>query len=231
MAVDLHSEGGVSVGAGGAALARYIYGNAPRRLRDYDTFTHLPPALPFRAPAGPQLAWALEQGVDEMAGRLGEDPIALRRRWDGNPKRAALYDWAAALPVWAERDAGGGSRTGRYRRGVGVAVANWLYLLDPAAELELSVEDGLVVARSASQDIGTGSRSVVADLIASGTGLPAELVRVELGRSDTVHGPASAASSGTPSLAPAALDAAEQLRALLAPPGQGATAAPGPPRP
>lgn len=214
LAMDVHGDGGVSVGTNSAALARYMYGNAPRRLRDFDVLTHRPPGRPFRGPGGPPMAWALEQAVDEMAERLGEDPVALRRRWDGNPKRAHLYDWAAALPAWAERTPPG-SGNGRFRRGVGLAAANWLYLLDPATEVELTVEDGTVVARTATQDIGTGSRSVVAGIVRAELGLPAERVRVELGRSGTVHGPASAASSGTPSVAPAARDAAARLRAAL----------------
>ncbi|MFF4652964.1 molybdopterin-dependent oxidoreductase [Streptomyces sp. NPDC001380] len=214
LTLDVHGDGGTAVGTNSAALARYLYGTAPRRLRDHDVVTHTPPGLPFRAPGGPPMAWALEQAVDEAAHRLGEDPIALRRRWDGNPRRAAVYDWAAALPAWAGR-APSGSATGRFRRGVGVATANWLYLLDPAAEVELTVEGGVVVARTATQDIGTGSRSVIADVLRAELGLPADRVRVEVGHSGTVHGPASAASSGTPSIGPAALDAAARLRAAL----------------
>jgi xanthine dehydrogenase YagR molybdenum-binding subunit len=212
--MDAWGDGGVSIGSNAAGLARYIYGNAPRRLRDFDVLTHRPPSAPFRGPGGPPMVWALEQAVDEMAHRLGEDPIALRRRWDGNPKRHALYEWAAALPAWSGRRPAG-SREGRFRRGVGFAAANWLYLLDPGTEVELTIEHGVVVARTASQDIGTGSRSVIADIVRTELDLPPALVRVELGRTGTVYGPASVASSATPSIAPAATDAARRLRAAL----------------
>ncbi|MEV6344807.1 molybdopterin cofactor-binding domain-containing protein [Actinoplanes sp. NPDC051851] len=214
MSMDAWGDGGTAIGCNSAALARYIYGNAPRRLRDYDVLTHRPPGAPFRGPGGPPMVWALEQTVDEIAERVGEDPIALRRRWDGNPKRRALYDWAAALPAWTGRQPAG-SATGRFRRGVGVSATNWLYLLDPAAEVELVVERGVVVARCATQDIGTGSRTVIAELIRAELGLPAGRVRAEVGRTGTVPGPASAASSATPSLGPAATDAAARLRAAL----------------
>jgi len=212
LTMDAWGDGGTSIGSNAAALARYIYGNAPRQLRDYDVLTHQPPAAPFRGPGGPPMVWALEQAVDEMARRCGEDPIKLRQRWDGNPKRKALYEWASALPVWSERQSPG---DGRFRRGVGVAATNWLYLLDPAAEVELTVAQGVVVARTVTQDIGTGSRTVIADILRAELGLPAGRVRVEVGRTGTVHGPASAASSATPSLGPAALDAAARLRAAL----------------
>ncbi|WKV70112.1 molybdopterin-dependent oxidoreductase [Streptomyces sp. PCS3-D2] len=211
LAIDAHSDGGVSVGGSVAALARFMYGKAPRRLRDFDAVTHRPPGAPFRGPGGPTMCWALEQAVDEMARRLGQDPIALRRRWDGNPKRHVLYDWAAALPVWTGRRGG----TGRFRRGVGVAAANWLYFLDPVTEVELTVEDGVVVARCAVQDMGTGSRTVLRRAVAQALGLPETRVRAEVGRSDTVHGPTSGGSRTTPSLVPAAVDAAVRLRAAL----------------
>ncbi|MFF3676116.1 molybdopterin-dependent oxidoreductase [Streptomyces sp. NPDC002120] len=211
LAMDADTDGGVSVGGSVAALARFMYGKAPRRLRDFDTLTHRPPGAPFRGPGGPTMCWALEQAVDEMAHRLGQDPIALRRRWDGNPKRHALYDWAAALPVWSGPRGG----TGRFRRGVGVAAANWLYFLDPVTEVELTVENGTVVARCAVQDMGTGSRTVLLRAVAEGLGVPEGRVRAEVGRSDAVHGPTSGGSRTTPSIVPAAIDAAARLRDAL----------------
>lgn len=212
LAMDAHGEGGTSIGANSAALARYIYGNAPRLLRDFDHVSSLPPGAPFRGPGGPPMAWALEQAVDEMAGRLGADPIALRRRWDGNPKRRHLYDQAERLPMWAERGSVG---AGRYRRGVGLATTNWLYLLDSGTRVELAVEDGVVVARTATQDPGTGTRGVIAEIVAAELGISRDQVRVEIGRSGPVYGPSSVASSGTPSVAPATLDAARRLRQAL----------------
>jgi xanthine dehydrogenase YagR molybdenum-binding subunit len=212
LAVDVHGDGGVSVASMVAALGRLMYGTAPRRLRDFDVVTNHPPGAPFRGPGGPPLAWALEQTVDEMAQRLGEDPISLRRRWDGNPKRRALYDWAAALPVWVNRPKAG---SGRFRRGVGVAASNWIYALDTGTEVELTVEDGVVVARCAVQDMGTGIRSVIHGVVADGLGLPADRVRVVVGRSGAPHGPTSGGSRTTASAAPAAWDAAAKLRAAL----------------
>jgi xanthine dehydrogenase YagR molybdenum-binding subunit len=73
----------------------------------------------------------------------------------------------------------------------------------------------VVVARTATQDIGTGTRSVIADIVRTELDLPAGRVRVELGRTGTVHGPGSVASSATPSIGPAAIDAARRLRAAL----------------
>jgi xanthine dehydrogenase YagR molybdenum-binding subunit len=214
LSIDVQNDGGVAVGAAVATIARFMYGTAPRRLRDFDVVTNRPPGTPFRGPGAPPLLWALEQAVDETAHRLGDDPIALRRRWDGNPKRRALYDRAAALPIWLERPPAG-SQTGRFRRGVGVSAANWLYLLNPKTEVELTVEQGVVVARTAVQDMGTGSRSVITEIVRAELDLPADRVRVEIGRSRSTYGPASTGSTTTPSIAPAARDAAGLLRAAL----------------
>ncbi|MGI5122188.1 molybdopterin-dependent oxidoreductase [Marinactinospora thermotolerans] len=213
LAVDAHGDGGVSVDTPTALFANLVYGTAPRRLRDFDVVTNLPPGAPFRGPGGAPLLWALEQGVDEMALRLKEDPIALRRRWDGNPKRHALYDRAAALPMWQRRNRG--AQSGRIRHGVGVAAANWPYLLNTGAQVELEVREGRVVARAAIQDIGTGSRSVIADVVAAELGLPADRVRVEIGHNNGLKGASSTGSKTTTSIGPAAQDAARRLRRLL----------------
>ena len=213
MSVDSVGEGGVSVGSSTAALAFLMYGRAPRRVRDFDVVTNLPPGMPMRGPGGPPMAWALEQAVDAMALRLGEDPLALRARWDGNPKRRALYERAARLDLWRDRPRG--PRTGRFRRGVGVAAANWMYLIAPQAQVELSVEGGAVVVRSATQDIGTGIRTVLAGSVADRLGVPASGLRVEIGRSGPVHGTGSYGSRTTTSMGPAAVQAADRLRAAL----------------
>lgn len=221
LTMDTYGDGGVSVGSMVALMGLLMYGRSPRRVRDFDVVTNCPPGKPFRGPGAPPALWALEQAVDEMAHRLGEDPIALRRRWDGNRKRQALYDWVEQLPVWRERRPSG-SQTGRFRRGVGVAAGNWLYFLDPSTEVELTVEDGVVVARTSTQDIGTGIRSVIGQIVRAELGLPADRVRVEIGRTTSRHGPASAGSRTTASVAPATMDAARRLRAALAS-GNGST--------
>ncbi|TDC66439.1 2Fe-2S iron-sulfur cluster binding domain-containing protein [Actinomadura sp. GC306] len=211
--MDAHGDSGVSIGSNAAWHSRFFYGNAPRRIRDYDHVTNRAPGIPFRGPGLPPMLWALEQSVDEMALRRGEDPIELRRRWDGNAKRHALYDRAAELPMWRERTDPG---DGRVRRGVGVAAANYMYFLDPGTKVSLTVEQGAVVARIATQDIGTGSRTVIAEVVRSALDLRPGQVRVELGHSDHAYGPTSASSCTTPSIAPAAQDAADRLRKALA---------------
>jgi xanthine dehydrogenase YagR molybdenum-binding subunit len=212
--IDAYGDGGVSIGSTVAGLTRLLYGRAPRSLRDFDVVTNAPPGTPFRGPGGPPLFWALEQGVDQMAHQLGTDPIALRRRWDGNPKRARLYDWAQGLPAWKDRQRAG-TAAGRFRRGIGVAAGSWFYFVDSDTEVELTVRDGRVLARTATQDIGTGSRTVLTGAVAHGLGVPRQLVVAQIGDSAAPYGPTSSGSSTTTSVAPAAALAAERLKAKL----------------
>lgn len=211
--VDTDSYAGVAVGNSVAALSMLVYDRTPRMSRDVDVVTNTPPGAPFRGPGGPTNAWALEQTVDEVAHRFGRDPIELRSQWDGNQKRQALYRWARGLPMWQQRPVTG-SRSGRYRRGVGVAAANWMYYVDPTCEVVVSVEAGRLVASTATQDMGTGSRTVLARAVAGVFGVDPLLVDVRLGRSHSGmrHGPSSGGSRTTVSLWSTAVEAAAKLR-------------------
>jgi xanthine dehydrogenase YagR molybdenum-binding subunit len=214
LSVETRADGGVSIGSSVAFLAALMYGRSPRLVRDYDIVSNSPPGTPFRGPGGPPMAWALEQAVDAAAHRLGQDPIDLRQRWDGNRRRRRLYDWAAALPVWQDRPLTG-RQTGRFRRGVGIAAANWLYVVDPATTVEVAVRDGRLVATTSTQDMGTGSRSVIAGQVASVFEIDPGDVVVEIGSSAGPHGPSSGGSRTTASVAPTARQAAERLKAKL----------------
>ncbi|WP_330475499.1 molybdopterin-dependent oxidoreductase [Terrabacter sp. C0L_2] len=231
LTVDTDSHAGIAVGNSVAALAMFLYDRTPRLARDVDVVTNAPPGAPFRGPGGPTIAWALEQTVDETAHRFGRDPIELRAQWDGNPKRQALYRWASALPTWQGRPATG-SRTGRYRRGVGVAAGNWMYFVDPDCEVVVRVEAGRLVVSTAVQDMGTGSRTVLARAVAGVFDVEPTAVDVRLGlaNSGATHGPASGGSRTTVSLWSTAVEAATSLRARIgtdlagAPDGVSATA-------
>jgi xanthine dehydrogenase YagR molybdenum-binding subunit len=216
-----YANAGVAVGSTVAGLARLIYPADAKELLDFDVVTNLPPGSPFRGPGGPLTCFALEQAVDEAALRLRRDPIALRRKWDNDPLRQRLYRWAEALPTWRDRAAL--PRTGRFRRGVGVAAGSWLYLWQAGCTVELAVEHGRIVASTAVQDMGTGSRTVLARAVAGAFGLDPGEIEVRLGDSRLPRGPGSGGSRTTATIVPAALDAAARLQRRLAadgpPPG------------
>lgn len=209
-----HADAGVAVNSTIAGLARLIYPAKAKFLSDLDVVSNLPPGSPFRGPGGPPMAFALEQAVDEAALRLNIDPIQLRKRWDNNPNRGRLYDWAAKLDCWRARG-GLSTQGGRYRRGVGVAAGYWLYLWQAGTKVELAVEGGHLVAKCSTQDIGTGTRSVLADTVASAFDFDPHEVEVKIGDSVLPPGPVSGGSRVTASVVPPTLLAVEKLKAAL----------------
>ena len=212
LSLTAYSDAGVAANNTVAGLARLIYTAQAKELVDYDVLNDLPPGSPFRGPGGPPMAFALEQGIDEAAQRLGIDPLAMRKRMGNNPARARLYDWAMGLDVWKTRGAPG---EGRYRRGVGAAAGYWLYLWQADTKAELAVKDGRLVARLAVQDIGTGTRTVIAETLAREFGLDASDIEVQLGDSRLPLGPGSGGSRVTASIVPALLDASNKLKARV----------------
>lgn len=215
ISLTAYGDAGVAVGNVTSALFRIMYEAAPRSLSDYDVTTHTPPGKPFRGPGGPPAFFALESAIDELALARGEDPLRLRRRWDRSEVRHRLYDWVESLEVWRTRPAFGEER-GRYRRGVGLSSGGWFYFVQPGTEVEVDVGPDGLVARTASQDIGNGTRTAIATAVGEVFGLSPHDVEVELGDSRFVEGPFSGGSRTTASVVPAAHDAASWLRARLA---------------
>jgi len=202
------ADSGVAVSNNIGLLWRIAYHQVPMHIEDFDVVTNGPPGKPFRGPGGPQAHWSLETLIDEAALELGEDPLALRKRWDPNPHRQRLYGWAEALPTWSGRGQVAAD-TGRYRRGVGLAGAVWFYLVQPSTECQLTVgPDGIVVS-TACQDMGNGSRSVPAWTAAEAFGVTPQEITVRFGNSQYVTGPLSGGSRTTASLAPPVWEACQ----------------------
>jgi xanthine dehydrogenase YagR molybdenum-binding subunit len=215
LSVNAHADTGVATNSLIAGLARLIYPAEAKDLVDFDVLSNLPPGAPFRGPGGPPMAFALEQAVDEAALRMKVDPIALRKRWDPDPNRQRLYDWAAGLDVWKKR-ASASSQGGRYRRGVGVASGYWLYLWQTGSSVELAIKGGRIIASCAVQDIGTGTRSVIASTVAKAFELEPHEIDVRIGHSNLPEGPGSGGSRVTASVVPPTLLAIDKLKAEMA---------------
>ena len=209
-----HADTGAATNSTIAALARLIYPAEAKELADFDVISNLPPGAAFRGPGGPPMAFALEQAIDEAALRMKADPIALRKRWDPDPNRQRLYDWALNLEVWRNRKAAT-SHSGRYRRGVSVATGYWLYLWQPGSRVEVAVKGGRLIASTATQDIGTGTRTVIANTVAREFGLEPHEVEVRIGNSRLPEGPGSGGSRVTASVIPPMLLAIQKLKAAI----------------
>jgi xanthine dehydrogenase YagR molybdenum-binding subunit len=212
LSLTAHADTGAATNSTIAGLARLMYPAEAKALSDFDVISNLPPGAAFRGPGGPPMAFAVEQAIDEAALRLKVDPIALRKRWDPDPNRQRLYDWALGLDTWRNRSTAQG---GRYRRGVGVATGYWLYLWQPKVKVEVAVKGGRIVASTATQDIGTGTRSVLADTVAREFDLEPGEVEVRIGDSALPEGPGSGGSRVTASVLPPTLTAIAKLKEAI----------------
>jgi xanthine dehydrogenase YagR molybdenum-binding subunit len=214
VSLTAHADTGAATNSTIATLARLIYPAEAKELADFDVISNLPAGAPFRGPGGPPMAFALEQAIDEAALRMNVDPIVLRKRWDPDPNRQRLYDWASNLQVWRNRKPIA-AQSGRYRRGVGVATGYWLYLWQPGSKVEVAVKGGRLIASTATQDIGTGTRTVIANTVAREFGLEPHEIEVRIGDSNLPEGPGSGGSRVTASVIPPLLLAIEQLKASI----------------
>lgn len=215
LVADAYADGGISTGSQIAMLLGAMYPMAAKDLNDLDVVNHASPGSPFRAPGGPVASWALEQAIDEMAFKLGQDPLSARQRWDKHALRQKLYEQVKQLPVWQKYGAAGSDK-GRFRRGVGIAAANWLYLYHAATNVEVSCSAAGFVVRTASQDMGNGTRTVLASAVAEIFGLRPNEIEVKIGDSRAPRGPLSGGSRTTNSVYAPAQQAALAVREQIA---------------
>ncbi len=180
-----------------------------------------------RAPGEASGTFALECALDEMAYKLDLDPLELRLRnyaerdpGDGKPFSSKslreCYRLGAEHFGWTRRSRQPASmRDGRWQIGMGMATATYPTRRSPAqAQVRVSA-DGMALVRCGTQDLGTGTYTVMTQVAADALGLPLDRVRFELGDSRMPAAPVSGGSQTVASVAPAVLAAALKVRARL----------------
>ena len=212
--LDAFGSAGCAAGAGCSGPVKNVYPAKVVHIEESDVFLHTGPAAAFRAPGHPQGAFALEQGMDALAHRLGIDPLELRDRNDPHPARREERRIGAQKIGWAEaRKLKPGAQPGPVKRGVGFAQGVW-YNFDgrPSFAEVLIHDDGSVECRSGVADIGGGIRTAVAQVVAEVLGIRPSDVSVRIGDTSFPIGPASGGSMTTQMLSPAVRLAAERAR-------------------
>jgi len=225
MGAEVNLWGTAGTGGGGAGAANpAVYRFRASYSRQSTVRTNAGGARAFRAPGHPQGFFALEGMLDELADAIGMDPLELRRKNDPNPVRQAQYDIGAREIGWQRRKKAG-SDAGPVKRGLGMAAARWPHNARnragavPHGARCVIEKDGSVLLANGCQDLGTGTRTVVALIAAEELGLPANAVTVRLGNTNDPMGPPSGGSQTAPSLTPVVRQAAwlakrELLRAV-----------------
>jgi xanthine dehydrogenase YagR molybdenum-binding subunit len=193
---------------------------------------------PMRGPGRTPSLFGIESAMDELAEKLNLDPLEVRlRNYADSDESKRLpfsskhlreaYQLGAEKFGWAKRTSAIGSMTrGSEILGLGMATCTW-----PASRHNVEVRvslwaNGRARAACATQDIGTGTYTLFAAIIADKTGLPIDAIDVQLGDTALPPGPTSGGSAVTSTVIPAIVDATEKaIRAVL----QVATMSPGSP--
>jgi xanthine dehydrogenase YagR molybdenum-binding subunit len=180
-----------------------------------------------RAPGEASGTFALEVALDELAERLDLDPLELRLRNDtdrtpaeGKPFSSRnlreCYLQGAERFGWSRRPRRPGTlREGDWRIGYGMATATYPANRSKAAALAILQPDGSAVVRAGTQDIGTGTYTVMTQVAADALGLPVDRVRFELGDTRFPETPVSGGSQTVASVGSAVHAACMALRERL----------------
>jgi xanthine dehydrogenase YagR molybdenum-binding subunit len=217
--------GGAGQGAGfSVPYPVYVFPN--RRQRHRDVYINAGPQRAFRAPGHPQACFITETVIDELADRLRLDPLELRMRNlqppDASGADAPNRQWRKYFPMaaekigWSKRHPTGDATPGPIKRGLGCAANIWAGGGNPQTRASCEITpDGSVTLRIGTQDIGTGTRTLVAMITAETMGLPLESVQAAIGDTNYPFAPGSGGSITVGSVSPTVRVAAEAARDAL----------------
>jgi xanthine dehydrogenase YagR molybdenum-binding subunit len=196
----------------------FLYSTANLKVTSALVRRNVGTPTPMRGPGAVPGLFALESAMDELAIKLKKDPVELRLSLDtlideekNRPFSSRHLKECLQLGAekfgWSRRTPEVGSmRKGDLILGWGVAAASW-GANRGVCETEVSLRaDGTARVGCGTQDIGTGSYTVIAQVITDKTGIPVDKVDVVLGSSALPPGPTSGGSTATATFLPAVID-------------------------
>ena len=219
------SSGGM--GGGGSPPIPYIF-NIPNQRKHHTAVSiNAGSARAWRAPNHPQACYLTMCPIDDMAAKLEMDPLDLvLKNIALTGERAELYRQellkAAELMDWKKRWHRRGDRSpGPIKQGLGLAIHTWGGR-GHNSDCRVTIHpDGSVEVSTCTQDIGTGTRTVLAIVAGETLGLPVEAIKLNIGDSLL---PESGSSGGSTTVGGvssstrrAALNARDELFAKVAP--------------
>ncbi len=219
MTAETHGTGG---SRGGSQFPLpYVY-DVPDASRSHsEVFVNAGGARAMRAPGHPQGCAIMEAAVDDLADKLGIDPLEMRlKNLPEGDFRTPVYQgeikMGAELIGWQDRKPRGKNGKGPIKRGFGMALHQWGGGGAQDKQVTCTISpDGSVEVKSATQDIGTGARTILAIIAAELLGLNVADIRSNIGNSTFPPGQASGGSTTTPSMSPPTFAAVSQARDAL----------------
>jgi len=221
---------GPSTTKNGGEVAGGPYRIAHQDLTTYCVYTNTPPTGPYRGFGVPQVCWAYESQMDDIARRLGIDPLALRLKnlvQEGDMfvtgDKLVSVGIADCLKGAAEAVGWKGKEEQRSRepsgkargKGLAVMIKTTMTPSNSAALVRLNA-DGSAVLLTSSVEIGQGTQTSLAQIVAQELGISPERVSVTFPDTDVTPFDQSTSSSRTVfTMGGAARQAAEQVRRQL----------------
>jgi xanthine dehydrogenase YagR molybdenum-binding subunit len=207
----------------------FMYSTPNLRVTEAHATRNVGVATSMRGPGAVPGMYALESAMDELAVALEMDPVALRLANEPAVDESLNVPFSSrhlkeCLTLgaekfgWARRTPEVGSMRDKGRiLGWGVAACTWLAARWPAEAGVMFKADGSVRVASGTQDIGTGTYTVLAQMVSQLTGVDAASIEVAIGDTALPPGPISGGSMATASLVPAVSGAVrEAVGRLLA---------------
>jgi CO/xanthine dehydrogenase Mo-binding subunit len=197
-------------------------------IRGYEVLTHKAAAGAYRAPGAQQGTFAIESVIDELARRLGLDPLEMRIQncvVEGDPRpngnawpRIGLKETLEAVrdhPLWKNR-----AQANAQGRGVGVACGGWPGGVEPGTAICRLDHDGTLTVVLGSVDLN-GTNTTFAQIAAEAFSMEPDSIQVTT--ADTNAAPYAGGTGGSkitytmgPAVQRAAEDARQQILAIAA---------------
>ncbi|MEE9166928.1 MAG: xanthine dehydrogenase family protein molybdopterin-binding subunit [Candidatus Neomarinimicrobiota bacterium] len=227
LAWDSESWGTGGIGGGGRPPLPYVFDIPHQRIRHMSIINNIGSARAWRAPNHPQACLITMGALEDLANKLEMDPLDLvLKNIELTGRRSTVYEEeflkAAELMGWKEKWHPRGDKTkGPVKRGLGLALHTWGGR-GHGSNCDLTIHpDGTTDIKLGTQDLGTGTRTVITITAAETLGLPMSSINLMIG--DSLF-PVSGASGGSTTVGGvssstrrAALDALSQLFEKVAP--------------
>jgi 4-hydroxybenzoyl-CoA reductase subunit alpha len=213
------------------ALQTVTYDIPAYRFEGCRVFTNKPPCGPKRGHGTPQPRFAVEMHLEKIAHDLGLDPVDMKRRNFVRPNTRTV-NWLRVTSCGLEECTDRVLTASRFRErkpaaghGMGFAISSYMsgagtaiYWNDmPHSEVQIKVDRGGITVYCGAMDIGQGSDSVLAMIVAEELGLQPADVRLVTADTDTTPIDLGSYSSRVTFMAGnAALEAARKMRRMLA---------------